>query len=334
MNNKQRISNVPANIITGFLGSGKTTAILHLLQSKPAGERWAVLVNEFGEVGVDGSLLQGQYSEDRGVFIHEVPGGCMCCAAGLPMEVALNALLTRARPDRLLIEPSGLGHPIEVLGVLSGEYYQESLAIHKTVTLVDARHLSDKRYTDHATFNQQIAIADVIVGNKSDGYQDADRSALKAYASERGAPHAKIVITEQGILEWTWLQGVTRSVSASPHFHPQRKDQQSYISDLPVPPCGSIKVENLGEGFRSIGWRFAPHRVFGRDKLFSFLSALNAERMKAVFITECGNFGYNLTTDGLTEMKLDQCAESRIEIIAPDIDATWEKQLSDCIHAN
>jgi G3E family GTPase len=68
-----RIKAVPTNIITGFLGKGKTSAILHLLKSKPDKERWAVLVKEFGEIGVDGSLFQGQHSEEGKVFIREVP---------------------------------------------------------------------------------------------------------------------------------------------------------------------------------------------------------------------------------------------------------------------
>ena len=72
---------VPTNIITGFLGAGKTSAILNLLKSKPAGERWAILLNEFGEIGVDGSIVQGQSHEDDGVYIREVPGGCMCCTS-------------------------------------------------------------------------------------------------------------------------------------------------------------------------------------------------------------------------------------------------------------
>ncbi len=105
---EQPLEHIPTNILTGFLGVGKTTAILHLLQHKPESERWAVLVNEFGEVGIDGALIAGNYSEEQGVFIREVPGGCMCCAAGLPMQMALNMLLARARPDRLLIEPTGL----------------------------------------------------------------------------------------------------------------------------------------------------------------------------------------------------------------------------------
>ena len=127
MNSK--LKQIPTNIITGFLGVGKTSSILHLLKHKPGNERWAVLVNEFGEIGIDGSLMQGQYSENSGVFIQEVPGGCMCCVAGLPMQVALNQLLTKAKPDRLLIEPTGLGHPVEILQILSDKFYQKILRL-------------------------------------------------------------------------------------------------------------------------------------------------------------------------------------------------------------
>ena len=81
------------NLITGFLGSGKTTSILHLLAQKPADEKWAVLVNEFGEVGIDGALLA-----DSGALLKEIPGGCMCCVNGLPMQVGLNTLLRQGKP--------------------------------------------------------------------------------------------------------------------------------------------------------------------------------------------------------------------------------------------
>ena len=86
----EKIEAVPTNIITGALGVGKTTQILKLLEEKPNSERWAVLVNEFGEIGIDGSLLE---TGRKGVFIREVPGGCMCCTSGLPMHIALNQLL-------------------------------------------------------------------------------------------------------------------------------------------------------------------------------------------------------------------------------------------------
>ena len=109
--NKHQTRVVLTNVITGFLGVGKTSAILHLLSQKPVHERWAVLVNEFGEIGVDGSLFEGQHAKEQGIFIREVPGGCMCCCFWVTHGIALNQLLAKAKPDRLLVEPTGLGHP-------------------------------------------------------------------------------------------------------------------------------------------------------------------------------------------------------------------------------
>ncbi|MGB1544796.1 MAG: CobW family GTP-binding protein, partial [Spongiibacter marinus] len=202
---KEKLSAIPTNVITGFLGVGKSTAILHLLQQKPADERWAVLVNEFGEIGIDGSVLGGRESEDSGVFISEVPGGCMCCAAGLPMQIAMNRLLSRSRPHRLIIEPTGLGHPKEVLAVLSADHYKDLLDLRATVTLVDARKVSDERYTQHPTFLQQLAIADVIVANKADQYQAEDFPALLSFLEADIGLDAKSVFQVshgQLALEW------------------------------------------------------------------------------------------------------------------------------------
>ena len=314
------------------MGVGKTSAILHLLKSKPADERWAVLVNEFGEIGVDGSVFEGQHSEDQGVFIREVPGGCMCCAAGLPMQIALNQLLRRAKPDRLLIEPTGLGHPEEVLQVLLTDFCKEALDVQKIITLVDARKLSDTRYTEHDTFNQQIGIADIVVGNKLDLYQDEDSLLLENYVKHRGISQAQLIFTQNGEVPAELLLGKTAATVKSHHHH--SVEEKPVLADATMPECGYISAINQGEGFHSIGWRFSPNRVFSHDKLFSFLNGIRAERMKAVFITERGVFGYNLTSDALTEIELDDCMESRVEIISSEIDGDWEGQLMACLTAD
>lgn len=324
------VSAVPTNIITGFLGVGKTSAILNLLKQKPDNERWAVLVNEFGEIGVDGSLFQGQSSQEQGVFIKEVPGGCMCCASGLPMQIALNQLLSRAKPDRLLIEPTGLGHPIEVLEVLSAEHYQQVLSLQKTLTLVDARKLSDERYTQHDTFNQQILIADMIIGNKSDLYQDGDEAQLTQYIKKTMDKAPPVVLTSYGNIDIALLNGPTSSVVTAKHHH-HESDAPRLLMDSPIPETGFLKATNKGEGYESIGWRFSPDKTFSHAALFNFLSGVNAERMKAVFITDEGVFGYNLTTDALTEVALDECLESRIEIIGKGLASDIETELLACM---
>lgn len=327
----QAIRAVPTNIITGFLGVGKTSCILNLLKNKPANERWAVLVNEFGEIGVDGSLFEGQHTEESGVFIREVPGGCMCCTSGLPMQIALNQLLMRARPDRLLIEPTGLGHPLEVLQTLSDQHYKDILSIQKVVTLVDARKLSDPRYKAHATFNQQIAIADLVVGNKQDLYQNEDKNHLIDYLKEAAPAHTEVTFTEQGSIDPALLNGPTQAQAKATHHHAHEPEPQLDMNSQPIPESGFIKVENQGEGFKSVGWRFAATHQFDRDKLFRFFTGLHVERMKAVFITQEGIVGYNLTPDALTEVEIDDTNESRVEIIARELDDNWQQALLDCL---
>ncbi len=311
------IRQVPTNIITGFLGVGKSTAILHLLKAKPAQQRWAVLVNEFGEVGIDGEWLSGAQGQEAGVFIREVPGGCMCCTAGLPMQIALNRLLTQAQPDRLLIEPTGLGHPKEVLGVLAAEHYRSVLDLRATVTLVDARKVQDTRYTGHETFNQQLAVADIVVANKADQYADADLEGLSGYLGTiEGLSDKPLHAVEYGRISVAWLdQPCSATLQASPGAVSHGHGHGDLLDAPEIPECGYLKIDNQGEGFFSTGWRFKPEWAFDRQRLFALLNGVDVERLKAIFITQDGVFAYNLVDGILTEMVLDDAMDSRIELI-------------------
>lgn len=320
------LQGIPTNVVSGFLGSGKTTTLLHLLKTKPADERWAVLVNEFGEVGVDGSLFQGLHSEQGGVFVKEVPGGCMCCTAGLPMQIALNQLLTRARPDRLLIEPTGLGHPKEVLAVLTSDYLQKVLVLQTCVALVDARKLADTRYTSHATFNEQLQYADLIIGSKHDLYTPGDEKALQDYIALHNSAQPMVVFAEYGRISPSLLMGPSKVVNRLQHVHHHPPSSNSTLDDA-MPACGYLKVENTGEGYRSVGWRISPEHTFAYDRLCVWLGGLTVERLKGVFITDKGVLGVNMTRDTLTEMPLDDCLESRVEIINEILSPEWESEL-------
>lgn len=330
---KQEIHGVPTNIITGFLGVGKTTVILNLLKQKTGKEKWAVLVNEFGEIGVDGGLIQGGHSEGEGIFVREVPGGCMCCTAGLPMQIALNQLLTKAKPDRLLIEPTGLGHPKEVLEILTAEHYQGILNIQQCITLVDARKIADRHYTEHDTFNQQIDMADVIVGHKSDLYSEKIQQDLVDYVILRRDQSVPLYFIAKGNIDPALLNGdsgVAKNLKRG-HQHVHSTNSSPNANDQEIPEAGFLSVENSGEGYQSIGWRFSPSKIFNRAALFNWLSGLGVDRAKGVFITSEGIFGYNLTSDTMTEMPLDDCIESRVEIIFHGENRVCESDLLLCL---
>lgn len=324
---------IPTNVITGFLGVGKTTAILNLLRQKPVEERWAILVNEFGEVGIDGGLFSGTETEEHGVFIREVPGGCMCCAAGLPMQIALNRLLSKAKPDRLLIEPTGLGHPREVLSVLAAEHYRDVLDLHATITLVDARKIRDARYTEHATFRQQLAIADVVVANKSDQYQPQDFPALLDFLDKTlELGNRPVFQVSQGALQLNWLNANASEYQVAHHHH-HHGETASLPENREIPEQGYLTIDNEGEGFYSRGWIFKPEWTFDANKLYALLLGLNVERMKGVFITNRGVTAYNKADNVLTDLELDDCLDSRIECISTDPHSfeSLETSLLDCV---
>lgn len=330
------VSAVPTNVITGFLGVGKTTAIQHLLATKGGDAPWAVLVNEFGEVGIDGNLLAGKKRTGQ-VHIKEVPGGCMCCAAGIPMQVALNQLLREARPERLLIEPTGLGHPREILAVLQAGAYASVLDLRTTITLVDARKVNDPRYTGNDTFNQQLAVADLVVANKSDLYQSGDLEQLQNYLQKINQP-APLEQVVHGQLQNQWLdrprlQASSRSGVLTPQ---QLHTGPSVAPDLALPESGLLRVDNQGEGYYSVGWRFHPERVFNYGALLEWLRAYPQVRLKAVCITGDGVYGLNVADGMLTIMDLDDAVESRLEIISeqPLDGPALEQQLLSCFYSS
>ena len=321
------IRDVPTNVITGFLGAGKSTAILHLLAQKPEQERWAVLVNEFGEVGVDGSILGG--GADGRVFVREVAGGCMCCAAGVPMQIALTSLLSVARPDRLLIEPTGLGHPREVLDVLSAEHYREVLDLRATLTLVDAAKVREASYRQHPTFVQQLQVADVIVANKADRYDEDDLQNLRDFLTRTdGIQDKPLHQVAHGAVDLGWLAGqaVGQNQRRHGHDHDHDHDQASTAADAPLqatplPECGYLRIDNEGEGFFSQGWMFDPAWRFDEALLDAALLGVQAERLKGVFLTSTSVCAYNLADGTMTKTELDDALDSRVELISTDRDA-------------
>jgi len=151
-----------------------------------------------------------------------------------------------------------------------------------------------------------------------------------AYARQKGSNHLEVLFAQNGVFPFRFLDGKTNAKSN--HSHPvSLKDVDKDFSEEPIPECGFLKAINSGEGFKSVGWRFSPLKIFDQLKLITFLSGIKALCMKAVFITSNGVFGYNLTEDALMEMELYDTGESRIEIISKEIKEYWDETLISCI---
>ncbi len=101
---------IPINLITGFLGAGKTSAIQSLLPFRPTSERWAVLINEYGMVSLDHILVNDSEGDLSGVHVDEMAGGCFCCSLSMELPLMLARIIRKTQPHRILLEPTGSGH--------------------------------------------------------------------------------------------------------------------------------------------------------------------------------------------------------------------------------
>ncbi|MGH8494121.1 MAG: CobW family GTP-binding protein [Moraxellaceae bacterium] len=307
------VSAVPLNLVTGFLGAGKTTAIRHLLEHRQPGERWAVLVNEFGKVGIDQAVMDAQGgSED--IAIKEVPGGCLCCTNQLPLQVALSQLLMRAKPTRVLVEPTGLGHPARVLELLREPHWQSALDVRATITLVDARELADARVLAHETFRAQVEAADVLVFSKDDVLTAADRARAREFVTGLVPPKAHVHFMQAGALPREWLDLPGRVT-------PPRRSLLHLPPTLPAATVAAIEPpfhysESLPEADIA-GWVFPRDWVFAHDALLNVLFAVqDAMRVKGVFHTDKGWIFFNATRHDTAINSEVARADSRLEVIS------------------
>lgn len=314
------------NLITGFLGSGKTTTIRHLLAQKPEQEKWAVLVNEFGEVGIDGALLA-----DTGAVLREIPGGCMCCVNGLPMQVGLNMLLQQAKPDRLLIEPTGLGHPKQILALLNSEAYQSWLKLDATLCLLDARQLSDQRIVENENFRDQLACADIIIANKSEQYEAQDCDALKDWHATQQYSQ-RIVSATQGKIDVELLyQPHLNHTQLSNAAHHHGTSSKQGLAALALPKTQRwCRALNKSDEYTSCGWIFDAETIFDTVELLDWVRLAPTERIKGVMRIKEGTLLVNRQGDNLhIETRPIAPVDSRVELITRE-ETQWNT-LQSCL---
>ena len=319
------LQNIPTHVIAGPLGAGKTSLIKHLLAQRPANERWAVLINEFGQIGLDAALLT---QADDGIALGEVAGGCLCCVNGAPFQVGLGRLLRKAKPDRLFIEPSGLGHPVQVLKQLREAPWQEVLAVQPCVLVLDAQALAAGKPLPDAQ-REALASAGLLVLNKDEALDAAQRKAI-----ERQLPEVAFYWTRQAQLPLQRLPGLNaRAVAAVDNFvAPEGLAQMPAVwSDPTLPIC----LSQAQEGGWSIGWRWHPSQSFDRRRLAQWLVSLDWRRAKLVIHSSDGWISGNAVDNSpLVWQPSEWRRDSRIELIfsAPQDVAALQQALAACRH--
>ncbi|MDA0676232.1 MAG: cobalamin biosynthesis protein CobW [Proteobacteria bacterium] len=275
---------IPATVVTGFLGAGKTTLIRHLLENA-GGRRIALIVNEFGDLGIDAEILRGcgiENCDDDDVV--ELANGCICCTVADDFLPAMEKLLNRANPpEHIVIETSGLALPKPLVKAFNWPEVKSRVTVDGVITVVDGPAVLAGRFAadpvavnaqrqadamlDHdapleEVFEDQVLCADMIVLNKSDLLGDGGEAAVRAALGEHMNARTRVVTTTRGALDPLVALGLGMAVEdlidgrrshhdgEDGHDH---DDFETFITDIPVLDDPAVLDERIANVARDHG---------------------------------------------------------------------------------
>ncbi|MCP4072261.1 MAG: cobalamin biosynthesis protein CobW [Hyphomicrobiales bacterium] len=244
---------IPVTVITGFLGAGKTTIIRNLLQTA-GGKRIALIINEFGDLGVDGEVLKGCGEETcTQDDIVELTNGCICCTVADDFVPTITQLLGREnKPDHIVIETSGLALPQPLVNAFNWPEIREQVTVDGVVTVVDSRAVGNGQFVedvekinqqrvadealDHESpleelFGDQLTCADMIILNKADLVEEKVLADIEADINGRVKSSVKLLRASNGSLPASVLLGLEADSQDDMHNRLSRHDQYHHDHD-------------------------------------------------------------------------------------------------------
>jgi len=262
---------IPVHLISGFLGSGKTTLLQRLLDyCLSTGRKPAVMMNEYGEVNIDGELLRGQ-----GYTVREMTNGCICCTIGGTLGLALQEVAA-LKPDVIFIEATGLADPVELIDQTTKEDVLPFVRLASLIAVLDPLNFARLAEEVHSGIRQQTELADFILINKRDL---ADRQTLKTLTAQvRGInPRAQVLLTERGAMDYGLLLCMKGEVTrpAAPIRQAPVHDHFHTLTVLCEAPLDRERFEHLMRALPSNVWRAKGFvRFTGSDEqwMFQFVS--------------------------------------------------------------
>lgn len=340
------------NLISGSLGCGKTTLIRHLLSQKPPNERWTILVNEFGSIGIDGSILSGHHN----VQILELPGGCICCSAQNELKLSLQQTLDALeRPHRILIEPTGLGEPDVIYDILLSLKTANRVRLQTFFAVIDSAAIRLEDLTTYTIHQNLLNMADVILLNKQDLAQPEQITRLQAHCRSLYPPKEPVLCNHAMIdqrlidlpsttpaVQELEFKAILQHTDRNDHSHRASSHQgEAALSHVDF----GVQVEIMHkreQGVLSFGYVFAANLTFdwqAVQRLFESLPKLTGlskiQRAKGLFKVGKPWMLFQWSQHHVSREYIAYRRDSRFELLVTEDSVfnlkAFEQELKNCI---
>ncbi len=297
------------DIVFGFLGAGKTTFIINALKELGSDEKTVVLVNEFGEIGIDGDLLSGQ-----GGNVVEMPNGCICCSLQSDFRSQMLDIIGTLQPQRVIIEPTGVATIKQIRSIFEAQLFEDTIKKIRNIMIADAAGFMELYKANRHFMESQVEHADLVLLNKCDRV-DKRKAQLVRSAISAINPQITILMTEYGKVDWAEYRQALSTIPSK---------------DMGLPKKEQLILHHYKEedelGYTSFG-QVHDSQIFDYEALEKFFLALNAPdsemgkivRAKGVFQVDDKYLLMELASGEFSSQPLGKANQGKVAIIGNDL---------------
>ena len=304
------------DIVFGFLGSGKTTFITKVLEEWGGKEKIVVLVNEFGDVGIDGTLLK-----ERGGNVVEMPSGCICCTLQSDFRTQLLDIMQSIQPQRVIIEPTGVATIAQIRSIIEAQLFEKVISRIHYVLISDATGFMGLYKANPHFVESQVKNARIVLLNKCDRV-DKRKAMLTRDAISAINPDTTVITTEFGAVDWSQYQLALSTPSGSETLQTGPTLISDHRQDGWIGDKGAIHLHDEEDalGYESFGLAYSD-LTFDEKDLSNFFEKLNASelgevvRAKGIFRVGNKSILMELASGELSSQPVRPAEQSKVSVI-------------------
>ncbi len=329
------------DIVFGFLGAGKTTFITKILQDWDYKEKTVVLVNEFGEVGIDGELLA-----KTGGNVVEMPSGCICCTLQADFRSQLLDIITDVQPERIIIEPTGVATISQVRTIVEAQLFEKAIRKINDILIADAVGFMELYKANRHFVESQVKNADIVLLNKCDKV-DQKRAMVTRSAITALNPEIAVLMTQFGAVDKGEYEMALSAAQTFPSISDARKhdhDQsgtESILTNIQAKDYLHFHEKEDSLGYESYG-RVFEEEPFDPKALEQFFIRMNSSnsslgeivRAKGIFCTGAKGVLMELASGEFSSQPIGECKQTRVTVIGKKLNREkLDEALDGCLMA-